>query len=337
MPDHLTESRQTPPTSPSPWAPMLARIESALIAGTVSADDLEKLLAGSQRPQAQRPTASSVLYALGAVVAFAGCALAYATVFSDLSWLARITTPFLFPAVAIVASIVLTRRNLGWQSEVAGLVGYVAFAAACAASIATSGWVDTARQAAWFIVGASAAGVCIGLGLYSATHRARLAWFGVPASLGLGITFLTYALGVPLWAICWVVLAESVLAALVAWWCRSHDPQAFEYAALWALLGSYAAFVAAALAHDFAHFSIWHVILAMAVALAFVIAGALEVDSLMWLATLGGAFWVLTIASIVGSATSGALAVVLAGVALAGLGLLVAKLRSAHHLPFGGP
>lgn len=88
---------------------------------------------------------------------------------------------------------------------------------------------------------------------------------------------------------------------------------------LWTLVGSFAAVIAAA-TRPVSYFSLWHVILAVALASAFVIAGALEVDVLVPLAAVGGVAWVLMIASIGGVATSGAPAVSLAGVVLGGLG-----------------
>jgi hypothetical protein len=330
-----TDAPRTPPESRSPWASLLARLESALVAGTISADDLERLLARSSPTAGRRPTPASVLYALGAVVVFAGCVLAYATVFSSLPWLARVVTPFVFPTVALAASVVLARRGLGWQAEVAGLVGYVAFAAACAASIGTSGWATTAQVTAWYIAGAAAAGVGVAAMLAATVRRPRLAWTGIPAALGIGVVFLTYAIGLPAWALCWVVLAEACAAAAVAWHIRADDRLVFTYAALWSLVGAYAAFLMAAITHDFSQFSVWHAILAVAVALAFVVAGALDVDVLMWLGAVGGAFWVLTIASLVGSATSGAVAVILAGLALVGLGLLVTRLHTRGRLRHG--
>jgi hypothetical protein len=93
---------------------------------------------------------------------------------------------------------------------------------------------------------------------------------------------------------------------------------------LWTLIGSSAAVIASATRHV-SYFSLWHVILAVALASAFVIAGALEVDVLVPLAAVGGVAWVLMIASIVGSATSGVLAVILAGVVLGGLGFHEAR------------
>jgi hypothetical protein len=98
--------------------------------------------------------------------------------------------------------------------------------------------------------------------------------------------------------------------------------QAIAYATLWTLIGSHVAFIAAAPTHDVPYFSPSHVIVtvALALALAVVIAGALEVDVLVRLSAVDGVAWVLMIPSIVDSAISGAPAVILAGVALSGLG-----------------
>ncbi len=325
------EPPRTPPTSRAQRASLLARLDLALSAGTVSADDLEQLLGRAARPERQRPTAASVLYALGAAVVSIGCVLAYASLYDRLPWPARVVTPFVFPVVALAASVVLARRRLGWQSEVAGLVGLVAFAAAFAVSIDASGWATAAHTAAWWIAGAAAVGAAIATLLAATIHRPRVAWIGLPAALGVGGAVIAYAVGVPVWALCWVILVESAFAAATAWRVRPNDRLGFTCAALWSLIGIYVAFIVAASTHDFARFSVWHAVLGIAVAGAFLLAGMLDVDVLMWFAAIGGVLWVLTISALVGTATSAALAVVVAGIALVGLGLVVARVHNRGH------
>jgi uncharacterized membrane protein YjjB (DUF3815 family) len=92
----------------------------------------------------------------------------------------------------------------------------------------------------------------------------------------------------------------------------------------------------AATTRDFSRFTVWHVILAGVVIAAFLTAGAFDLDALIWIAAAGGAVWMVMIAVIVGSATSAALAVVLAGMGLVLLGLLVTRLRRAGGHIAGG-
>lgn len=310
---------------------MIREIDQALESGRVSVSDLDRLLR-TRRARPDRPSAASLLYALGAVVAFCGLTMAYATVFSDLPWAMQITTPFVFPIVALGVSIWLAHRHLGWQSEVAGLVGCIALAGASAVSITSSGWVDTARQGAGLAAAAAALTAVVGVGLFLRIHSLRLAWLCVPPAIGACVGCLAYVVGVPASMICWVVLGEAAVAGGVAWHFVARDHPVCEYAGIWALVGAYAAVFLAATTGGFDHLTIWHVILAMVVAGAFVVAGARDIDAMMWIAALGGAWWVVMIAIIVGSATSAALAVVMAGVALAALGLVVTRLRRARHV-----
>jgi hypothetical protein len=234
-----------------------------------------------------------VLYALCGVVVFAGCAPAYSTVYADLPGVARITTPFAFGVVAWAMSIPLARRREGWQSEVAGIIGYVAISVALALTV----------------------------------RRPRLGWIGVPAAAGFGITCLAYLLGVPASGLSRVVLAEAAVAARVAGWCRERHLQGMVPEAMWSLIYVYAT-VLIGLTHSCpTHLSIWHVVLGGSVAVAVVVARADEITALMWLAVAGGAWWTSMIAVAVGSATEAALTVVVAGLALAGLGYLVAPMR----------
>ena len=88
------------------------RLGQALDDGRVSEADVERPISrGRPRGMRARPTAASVLYVLGAVVVFAGLGIAYGTVFADLPWTLQITTPLLFPAVALGTCIV-------WRDDV---------------------------------------------------------------------------------------------------------------------------------------------------------------------------------------------------------------------------
>jgi hypothetical protein len=329
--------RRARPATPPGNEQLLRRLAQALDSGLVAAEDVERLLSRGRRRAPGRPTAAGVLYALGSVVVFCGLAIAYGTVFDDLPWAAQITTPYLFPLVALGGCIWLSRRGFAWwQTDLAGLVGYVALGIAFAVSGSASGWMDTGRQVAAGVALAALVAVAIVGAVSRATRSPRLLWVGMPAALAaLGIA-AAYLAG--LWEadlegpvrLGWVILAEAGAAAAVAVILARRDRSACLYLTLWATVGGYAAVMFCG--DDLTQFSVWHLILAGVVVAAFLAAAALDFDALIWIAAGGGAVWVLMIAVVVGSATGAALAVVLAGIGLVGLGVLVARLRRAPRI-----
>lgn len=323
---------RAPRTKPPSHEQLIGRVAQALDSGLVSAEDLERLLARGRRPPPGGTTAASVLYALGAVVVFCGLGIAYGTIFEDLPRAAQMTTPYLFPLVALGACVWLSRRGfVWWQSDMAGLVGYVALGIAFGVSAAASGWVETGDEVAVFVAGAALVAVVVVAAVHRATRSPRLLWVGMPAALAAFGIAAAYLAG--MWEasdsgpvhLGWVVLAEAGVAAVVAALLANRDRSGCLYATVWATLAGYAAVMASG--EDLARFSVWHVVLAGIVIAAFLAAAALDFDLLIWLAAAGGAWWVVLIAVVVGSATGAALAVVLAGIGLVGLGVLVARLR----------
>jgi len=330
--------RRAPRTKPPGNEQLLGRLAQALESGLVSAEEIERLLVRGRRGTPGRPTAASVLYALGTVVVFCGLGIAYGTMFEDLPWAAQITTPYLFPLVALGACVWLSRRGFEWwQSDLVGLVGYVALGIAFGVSAAASGWVNEGRGTAWFVVVAALVAVAVVATMYWATRSPRLLWVGMPAALAAFGIAAAYLAG--LWEsdaegwvnLGWVVLVEAGIAAAVAALLARRDrSDDCLYATVWATLGGYAAVMLSGGAS--ADFNVWHLILAGVVIAAFLAAAALDFDILIWVAAAGGAWWVVLIAAVVGSATGAALAVVLAGIGLVGLGLLVARLRRAPRI-----
>ena len=332
---------ESPPRAPRATPPgdgrLLERLARALESGAVTAEDVERLLSRGHRRTSGRPTVAGVLFALGAVVVFCGVAIAYGTVFADLPRAARITTPYLFPLVALGGCVWLSRRESAWwQVDLAGLVGFVAFGAAFGVSAAASGWVDTGREVAAGVAVAALVAVAVVGAVYRATRSPRLLWVGMPAALAAFGVAAAYLAG--LWDVDvegpqrlgWVILAEAGIAAAAAAILARRDRSACLYATLWATLGGYAAVMFGG--DDLTRWSIWHLVLAGVVVAAFLVAAALEFDTLVWIAAAGGSVWVLMIAVVVGSATGAALAVVLAGIGLVGLGVLVARMRRAPRI-----
>ena len=327
---------QTPPGTarrpPGDPDQLLERLGRALRSGLVSPGEIEALLARAERGAEGGSTAAAVLLALGSAVVFCGVAIAYGTVFADLPWAVRLTTPFLFPLVALTGCVALSHRGAPpWQRDLAGLIGFVAFAVASGASAATSGWVESGRDAAWAALAASAAGAAVATAVWRATGSRRLGWTGIPAALAALATAAAYLAG--LWwtnvegivGLGWVVLAEAAAAAVLAATLARRDRAACRPPLVWAVAGAYGAVLFSG--EDLTQASVWHAVLAGVVVAAFLAAAALDFDALTWIAAGGGAAWVLMIAVVVGSATGAALAVVLAGAGLLGLGVLVARIR----------
>lgn len=315
------------------------RLGQALDQGRVSEADVERLVSrGTPRGMRARPAAASVLYALGTVVVFAGLGIAYGTVFGDLPWALQITTPFLFPAVALGTCVGLARRRaVAWQVDVAGLVGYAALSGAFTVVGAASGWVNNDREAATFIAVGATVAMLVVLGLYAEVHSFRLAGVGLPlalAVLGASAAWAVSLVGTD--SVCWVLLAEAGIATITAMVLAHRSRRAAYCASVWAVLISYASLYAAVASgfYDFGELTAWHGILGATVVAALLVSGAFDFKALIWLGAAGGALWLVMIAVIVGSATNAALAVILAGLGLVALGLLVTKLRrSQAHAP----
>jgi len=118
---------------------LLTELSAALARGDVEAADVERLLR-RRRAASGRPDVPSVLRAAGALVCFAGAALLYGIGFSSYPVLAQEVTPFLFPAVALGATVLLHRaQRPDWEVELAGMVGYVALGAATVTSAVVTG------------------------------------------------------------------------------------------------------------------------------------------------------------------------------------------------------
>jgi hypothetical protein len=309
----------------------VAQLESALDRGLITTRDVERLLerAAVQSGTGARPTAALALYAAGAVVVFGGLALAYSTLFSELPRALRLTTPLLFPLVALAACIVLhRRRSATWQVELSGVVAYIALAAACVAVGATSGWLDTDHDLALYALVCSLIATTLVGALFTVAGSLRLLALGLGTTLsvlGLSVAELTGLLSEE--TVSWVLLVEAGAAATAGLLLVKHNRSACAYASYWAMLGVWAASFAGISVTGPGNFSLWHVVLALGIVTAFLVAGAVGFNGLLWIAALAGLEWLVAIAQVVGSATNAAFAVVLAGLGLIGLGLLVAQLN----------
>ncbi len=310
---------------------VLVHVGQALDRGVVSTGDVERFLsrAETRGPDRGRPTAAVVLYAVGAVVVFGGLAIAYGTIFNDLPHGLQLTTPFLFPLASLAACLALERRHAAaWQVEVAGLVGYVALAAACVTVGRSAGWLGSDHDLAVYAAVCASISAALVIGLFAAIGSVRLLALGLGVTLSiLGLSLADVAGVLHEGTVGWVVLAEAGAAAVAAGALARRDRRGCQYATYWALVGVWAASVAGISVTNPDHLSVWHVILAAGIITAFLVAGAMNFNGLIWLAALAGLQWLQSIAIVVGSATNAAFAVVLAGLGLVALGLLVTRLN----------
>jgi hypothetical protein len=304
------------------------RVQEALEAGQIQPADVERLLderAAQPAPNPhRRPDIGGVLGAAGAVVAFAGAALLYAIGWSGYGHDVRIITPFGFPVVALVAAVALVRaRRPGWQVELAGAIGYLALTMA----FLVSGNAFDAGPG--YGVAAGVAGTLVVLAMHRLAGARRLTTWG----LGMSLVSLTSSAAAEAGlsghsAASWVLLAQSAVALAVGLAAVGRRPGLATGALGWAALLAFSASLAGI--GDWQSASPWHALLSVAVVATLLAAAALESSGLLWVGAVGGLVWLGAVAGIVGQRTGWAVAVILIGLGLAGLGMLVSRLRHPH-------
>ena len=301
---------------------LLTELSAALARGDVEAADVERLLR-RRRAASGRPDVPSVLRAAGALVCFAGAALLYGIGFSSYPVLAQEVTPFLFPAVALGATVLLHRaQRPDWEVELAGMVGYVALGAATVTSAVVTGAGPGAG------VVASLAITAVVLGLHAAVRIVRLTGWGLSASLVAFTGFTAEAAGilnastVPWWLGLQGIVAVAAGAVMLR---RSHAGAE----AAWRSAGvlAVAAAIAGMSSAGFGRLGAWHVLLTIAVAACLLGAARYDMGSLMWVGALSSIVWLGTLAVVVGRSGSWAVAVILFGLGLVGLATLIARRR----------
>ncbi|MDX6548388.1 MAG: hypothetical protein QOG33_1938 [Gaiellales bacterium] len=305
---------------------ILTQTAAALESGRLSQRDLERLLErGERRPASARPGVAGVLAAIGVLLAFMGVALLFTLRWEHLHGSARTLMPFLFPAAALAAAIALHRlRRPVWESELAGTVGFVALALAfLAAAVA----FHPHSQALYGLV-AGSIGTGVVLAMQLALRNTRLTGWGLSLSLvaltGCGAAYA----GLDGHAAGWVIAAQAVAAAAVGGLLFERSREAAASALRTSLLLFYlASLVGQAESGWPDHLSVWHLVISVAVVIAFTLAVSLELDGLVWIGALGALIWLGMCAEVIGSSSGWATALVLVGLGLVGLGMLVAALR----------
>jgi hypothetical protein len=285
---------------------LIHRLSEALERGEVDPARLEALL---RRPRpARRVDVASVLRAAGALICFAGLGVLYAIGFDGLLTWVQATTPYVFPAAALGAAILLHRRGgPGWEVELAGAAGYVAFGLASATSAAVLG-----------------AGPGAGAGIV------RLTGWGLTASLVAFTGLASDAAGlltsssVPWWLIAQAVAAVPVGGLLLRRGSHAGAEAAWRSSSLLAITSAVAGIASAGADRP----GPWHALLTIAVAASLVAAARFDLPSLLWTGALGGLVWLVALSVVVGSSIGWALAVIVFGAGLIALATLIARRRS---------
>jgi hypothetical protein len=299
---------------------LLDEMREALERGEVRPDEVERVLARGRRRRA-RPGVPGLLRALGALVIFVGTALLYATIYDGLPQEIRVASPFAFPLVALVAALFLHRRGRpAWEVEVAGTVGYVALGVA----YLVSGDAAHAGSGYGTLASLSAAAVVIAVG--RALEAVRLTSWGLSASLVSFTIFLADYASVSAADNPWLYLAQAGAGVLAGAVLLSRRREAAAGALRSASLLATASAVVGIVNGELA-LSGWHAILTVAVVATLLGAVLLDVSGLMWIGAVEGLVWLVAIADLVGSSNGWALAVVVLGAGLLGLGVLLGRVR----------
>lgn len=268
-------------TVPNTGDQLSTRTAGALADGSLDPADLERLL--DRSVGRRRPDVGGVLRALGVLTVIAGAALAYIIRYRELSTQARQLTPFVFPAVILVAAAVLGRlRRPRWEVELAALVGEITLALALIA--AEPAWPSPREYGE---VG-SVVSLVVSLAVYRLLRVARLATWAAAVSL---VALMQFAWSHPdPHTVARTFLVEGVVAAvaglLLLQRARRIACQALYLAALLGLVGG----SVGSAADEFFQYpalSVWVLALFVTTLLALTLAALLELNGLLWLGACG--------------------------------------------------
>ena len=307
---------------------LLSELSDALERGDVSPRAVERLMRRS-RPAA-RPDLPGLLRALGALTMFAGAAMLYAIQYHSLGTTTQRVSPLIFPVVALAAAVALRRAGRpSWEVELAGVVGFVAYGMA----VATIGVSADAGVRFGVLAGLVAAAVVILM------HRllgiTRLTVWGLSASLVAVTGFGAAQAGIVWDDLSRLLLAQAVAAALVGAVVLGRFREVAEAAWRTSALLAYAACLDGIGEAGWSTIGPWHALLTLVVVAIFVAAVTLDMPGLVWIAALGGLVWLCTVSAALGHSSGWAVAVIVLGAGLLGLGLAVN--RFGRHGGVTGP
>ncbi len=229
------------------------------------------------------------------LVCFTGAGVIYAIGFSGLPTWAQATTPYVFPAAALAAAVLLHRPDRPeWEVELAGATGYIAFGLTSAASAVALAAGPGAGAAISLVAAAIVAGLHRLVAIVRLTGRGA---DGVAGRLHPGLP----------------LRRGSQSGAEAAW--RSASMLAITAA------------VAGLTSAGDARLGPWHALLTLAVAASLVAAARFDLSSLLWTRALGALAWLVAVSVVVGSSTGWALAVIVFGAGLIALATLIARRR----------
>lgn len=294
---------------------LLSDLGDALERGDVKPAAVERLL--RPRPSSARPDVAGVLRGVGALVMFAGVALLYAIQFSSMGSALQRVSPLVFPLVALAVAVALHRKGRPpWEVELAGVVGYVAFGLA----VGTIAAVTDAGVGAG--VWAGLAATVVVLVMHRLLGILRLTIWGLSASLVALSGFAAATAGLTGGAVSWLLLAQALTALVIGAVALGRSPEVAAGAWRTASLLGYAACLVGIGAASWSTIGPWHALLTLVVVATFVAAVALDLTSLVWTAAFGGVVWLLVVSSAIGHSSGWAVAVIVLGAGLIGVGVV---------------
>jgi hypothetical protein len=257
------------------YGDLIGRLSEALERGEVDPARLEALLR-RRGPAGGRVDVASVVRAVGALVCFTGLGVLYAIGFAGLPAWAQATSPYVFPAAALSAAVLLHRSGRPeWEVELAAATGHVAFGLASATSAAVLGAGPGAGAAL------SLAAAAIVAGLHRLLGIVRLTGWGLTASLVAFTGFASDAAGLltsastPWWLIAQAVAAVPIGGLLLRRGSHAGAEAAWRSSSLLAITSA----VAGMATGGVDRLGPWHALLTIAVAISLVAAARFDLPS----------------------------------------------------------
>jgi hypothetical protein len=305
-------------TSISDNRALLDRTASALEDHSLAPADLRRLLARAERFRRIDP--GGVVRAFGLLTAYAGVAFLYIVNYGSLSLQAQRYTPFILPALVLVAAVVLDRlQRPAWEIELAAVVGEIALALTFLA--ASDAWGRSRSYGLW----AALLSLGVSLVMYRALRLVRVTTWAAAASIVALATFI--AADSNPHSVAHAFLLQGVVAAGAGFALlgrsRPVAAQALYLGTLLALIGGAVGVVA----DSFMSSGVSEYALALfaTTLAALAVASLVELSGLLWLGAFGAVLTLVSVAEPSRGDSHWAWVMVLVGAALAGAGAFI------HH------
>ncbi len=291
---------------------LVDRTAHALEDRSLQPADLRRLLSRASRQRGI--DAGGVIRALGLLTALAGAVFLYIIHYHSLSHQAQKLTPFVFPALLLVAAIVFDRiQRPEWEVELTAMVGDIALAVTF---VAASGAWGRSRD---YGLAAGLISLAVSVGMYLALRLVRLTTWASAASI---VAITTFIAGDETGqSIARVFLVQAVIAAVIGFALlrrsRPVGAQALYLATLMALVGGFVGVVADAFASGSSSVSVWALALFVTTLAALATAATVELTGLLWLGSLGALLTLVAVIEPSRTDTHWAYVMMLIGVVLA--------------------